>query len=272
MIYVMTNESLHFFDVHSHIYFPQFDKDREEVVARMADALVGTISVGVDYESSQKAIAIAEKYEHVYATLGLHPTDKKSERFEVSKYEELVKHPKLVAIGECGLDYFRKDKDNEGEVKRQKEDFGKQIQFALDHDKPLMLHCRPSQGTMDAYEDVLGILNSFSKEQGNLRGNVHFFVGNTTIAKQFLDLGFTLSFTGVITFARDYDDVIKLAPLNQILSETDCPFVAPEPYRGKRNEPSYVTLVVEKIALIRGEDLEVVRGQLLENTLKVFSI
>ena len=116
----------------------------------------------------------------------------------------------------------------------------------------LMLHCRPSEKSMDAYIDTLAVLSSYAKTHGErLRGNVHFFVGNTEIAKQFLNLGFTLSFTGVVTFTHDYDEVIRLAPLDMIMSETDAPFVAPLSHRGKRSEPTYVTEVVEHIAKIR---------------------
>lgn len=259
-----------YFDVHSHVSFPQFDDDREAVIKRMKDASVATITVGVDLKSSAQAVACAEKHNSMYATLGLHPTDTYKETFNPEEYHDLVAHPKVVAIGECGLDYYRIKKDDVEDKKRQRIDFEKQIQFALKHDKSLMLHSRPSQGTMDAYEDVYDIIQSYAKEDSNLHGNVHFFVGNLNIARKFLDLNFSLSFTGVITFARDFDEVIKYAPLNMILSETDSPYAAPVPYRGKRNEPAYVKEIVTKIAEIRREDFEKVRQQLVKNAYRIF--
>jgi len=213
---------------------------------------------------------MAEKHDGFFATIGQHPSDNRKEEFKIENYKKLITHPKVVGVGECGLEYFRMPKGvlPEEEKKRQKNLFEAQIQLALDNDKPLMLHCRPSPGSMDAYEDVLTILKQFP----SVRGNVHFFVGNVAIAKQFLEFGFTFSFTGVITFTHDYDEVIRFLPLENIMSETDCPFVAPVPHRGKRNEPVYVIEVVKKIAEIRGEDFEKIRKQLVENTLRVFDI
>ena len=141
----------------------------------------------------------------------------------------------------------------------------RQIEFGLKHNLPLMLHCR------DSYGDVLEILNSY-KDDSKLRGNVHFFAGTLEEAKAFWDLGFTISFTGVITFARNYDEVTRAAPIGMIMSETDAPFVAPAPYRGKRNEPSYVIEVVKKIAEIRNEDFESVRREMVENAIRVFNL
>ncbi len=261
-----------YFDIHSHLNLPQFDSDREDVVARMRNVGVWTTTVGVDYKSSKEAVALAEKYDEFFAVIGQHPSDNHKEIFDLTVYEKLVAHPKVVAVGECGLEYFRV-KNSIAEVKKnQTELFEKQIALALAHDKPLMLHCRPSEKSMDAYEDTLEVLVSYAKTHGNkLRGNVHFFVGNTTIAKQFLNLGFTLSFTGVITFARDYDEVVKYVPLDSIMSETDAPFVSPITHRGKRNEPTYVPEVVEYIAQIRGENKELVKKQMVDNALKFFN-
>ncbi len=134
-----------------------------------------------------------------------------------------------------------------------------------------MLHIRSSKGTYDAYYDALEILEHHAKISGNeLRGNAHFFAGNLDILKRFLDIGFTVSFTGVITFTHDYDEFIRYAPLNMIMSETDAPFVAPVPHRGERNSPLYVSEVVKKIAEIRGEPLELVQKALLDNVLRNF--
>jgi TatD DNase family protein len=228
--------------------------------------------VGTDLTTSKEVVELADKNENIYATVGLHPDDNEHEDFKKQDYVELVKNKKVVAVGECGLDYFRiKDGEEEETKKRQKENFIKQIEFALENDLPLMLHFRPSGKSMDAYEDGLEILNKYKKEHGaKLRGNSHFFAGNLDIAKRFVGFGFTLSFTGVITFADSYDEIIKEIPFESIMAETDCPFVAPVPYRGSRCEPVHVKEVIRRIAEIRGEDEEKVREILVNNAFRVF--
>lgn len=266
-----------YFDIHSHLNFKDYDVDRDEVMKRLALTETATIVVGTDFESSKWAVEIAEKYENIYACIGVHPVDDPKIVFEVSKFEELVKHPKVVAVGECGLDFFHIKKEDDFE--RQKKEFLKHIEFAVEHDKPIMIHSR------DAYDEVLEILDPLVKIYGSkLRGNSHFFTGTLEQAKRYWAIGFTTSFTGVITFppapdrtggragARDYDEVIKNAPLNMIMSETDAPWVAPVPYRGKRNEPSYVQEVVKRMAEIREEDLETVQKALVENACRAFGI
>jgi len=261
---------MRFFDAHSHVHDKEFNADRKEVLSRMRKSGVSTITVGTHLESSKKAVALAEKEPDIWATVGLHPTDT-DESFAEEEYRKLALHQKVVAIGECGLDYFWEEE--EAGRKKQREKFAAQIELALFLGKPLMIHSRPSRGSMDAYSDVLSILTKdFSSERGKLRGNVHFFVGDEKIAKSFLDLGFTLSFTGVITFARDYDEVIKDVPIESILSETDCPYVAPVPFRGKRNEPVYVTEVVKKLSEIKNLPMENVSENLFNNTKRVFAI
>jgi len=260
---------INYIDIHSHLSFEDYQNDFDAVLDRMKSNNVATICVGSDYESSKDSVKIAEENKNIFACIGLHPGDNKSETFDEKKYEELVKNSKVVAIGECGLDYFRIDGDIETEKTRQKKEFIKQIEFAIKFNKPLMLHIR------DAYEDAYEILKKYdlpAQAGGKVKGNMHFFAGSLEWAKKFIDLGFTISFTGVITFARQYDEVIKNIPLDKLHAETDAPFVAPIPYRGKRNEPTYVIEVVKKIAEIRGENLETVRLQLLENARRVFSI
>jgi len=255
-------------DIHSHLQFPQYDQDRGEVLARMQEAGVWTITVGTDLTHSEEAVSFAHEHEGVFATVGLHPNSASEEQFDEDSYAKLVSDEKIVAVGECGLDYYRSDVRDANVKRRQHEQFEKQITFALAHNKPLMLHCRPSHGSMDAYEDVLAILKAFPKA----RGNTHFFVGTSKIAKGFLGLGFTLSFTGVLTFARDYDETVRYVPLESILVETDAPFAAPVPHRGKRNEPAYVAEVVKAVARIRGEKEEVVRAAVLDNAVRVFAL
>lgn len=260
-----------FFDAHSHIHGGEFDADRDEVLSRMRVAEASTITVGTYLESSKKAVELAEKEENVWATVGLHPTDTR-EKFDEEEYRKLVGNKKVVAIGECGLDYYwLGGGENQDEKGRQLQSFVRQINFASECDKPLMLHGRPSKGTMDAYEDMLLYLEPTKKIWGqNLRGNVHFFVGDKYIAKRFLDMGFTMSFTGVITFTHDYDEVVKYIPIESILSETDCPYVTPAPYRGKRNEPAFVPEVVKRIAEIKDISFEKASEVLFKNVERVF--
>lgn len=247
-----------YFDIHSHLNFPDYDSDRVQVIERLKETGTHTITIGTDLKSSKSAVELAEKYEEIYACIGIHPVDGTNQSFEKEKFGELVKHPKVVAVGECGLDFYHADKSTNYE--RQKKLFLDQIDFALTYDKPIMIHTR------NAYEELLKILEPIKQERGaKLRGNVHFFAGSVAVAKRFFDIGFTVSFTGVITFTRDYDEVIRFAPINKIMSETDAPFVAPVPHRGKRNEPSYVSEIVRKIAEIRGEDKEQIRTALVNN-------
>ncbi len=256
-----------YIDIHSHLNFPDYEKDFEEVIQRLRDTKTATITVGTDLVSSKKAVELSEKYEMIYACIGLHPADNLEEEFNEEEFEKLVSHKKVVAIGECGLDYGR-EKDATEETKiRQRKDFEKQIDFAVKHNKPLMLHIR------NAHEDILEILLEKNKEYGEkLRGNAHFFSGNKETAQKYLDLGFTVSFTGVVTFARDYDEVVRSVPIEKIMSETDSPFVTPVPYRRTRNEPSYVSEVVKKIAEIRGEDFQKVKKILADNAAKYFDL
>jgi TatD DNase family protein len=257
------------FDIHSHLNDTPFDQDLEEALSRMREKDVWTITVGTDKKMSQKACDLSEKHDGLYASIGMHPRDNVREKFDPVFYRELgKKYSKVVAIGECGLDYFRVPAEGiEAEKKRQRALFEEHIELAVSLDKPLMIHCR------DAHEDVLGMLRSKKREYGGLlRADIHFFSGGIDVAKEYLELDFTLSFTGVITFARQYDEVIAYAPLTHIMSETDAPYVAPVPYRNGRCEPFMVEEVVKKIAEIRGEDNEVVERALVDNALRVFKI
>lgn len=281
-----------YIDIHCHLDFQDYGPEISGVLERMKEGEVGAISIGTDLESSKKAVKIAEENENarlsspegsdnggqVWACIGVHPIQETGSQqelkraedviFEEGGFEELVKSPKVVAIGECGLDWFRIPEEKmKEERKRQGTLFESQINFALKHDKPLMLHCRNS------YDDVLDILEVYKREAGDkLRGNSHFFAGNVDQARRFLDIGFTLSFTGVITFTKDYDEVIKFIPDNSIMSETDAPFVAPVPHRGKRNEPVFVREVVARMAQIRGESEEVMAKKILQNARNLFSL
>ncbi len=244
------------FDIHSHLNFSDFNDDRENVIKRMFDAGVWTINVGADFDSSKKAVELAEKYKDgIYATVGVHPDEIKN--FNIVELKKLAVHPKVVAIGECGIDI----KDKNANIKMQSDLFIQQIELAKELDKPLMIHCRNAHG------EILEILKEYKHY-----GNIHFFSGNWEEAQKYFDLGFTISFTGVITFARDYDEVISKVPLEKIMIETDAPFVAPVPYRGKRNEPAYVIEVAKRIAEIKGITYEEVTRATTENALKLFKI
>lgn len=250
------------FDIHSHVNFPDFDNDRNEVIKRALDAGVWMIIVGTDYESSKGAVEIAEKYnEGVYTSVGFHPNDNKKEIFDINKYFDLAKNHKVVSVGECGLDLFRQKKND---LERQKEIFIKQIEMSLELNKPLMIHCR------DAHDEVLEIVSSFKIHAPSLRGNIHFFSGTREQAQRYFDLGFTISFAGVITFASQYDGIIKNAPADKIMVETDAPFVAPIPCREKRNEPLYVQEVVKRMAEIRGSSYEETAKITVQNGLRLF--
>lgn len=257
-----------FIDIHGHIQFPEFDADREEAVQRAYNAGVGIISVGTGLESSRKAIELAEAHENTWAIVGIHPADTHGEvaQAEFDSIKELAKHPKVVAIGECGLDYFHSAPED---IPRQRELFIRHIQLANDVQKPLMLHVRNGKsGDHNAYQEAIGILKKYAR----VRANFHFFAGTLEDAHDIVEMGYTISFTGVLTFARNYDEVVRTVPLTHIMSETDCPFVAPVPYRGKRCEPMHVIETVKKIAEIRGENVEAVSAELLKNAQRFFGL
>ncbi|MDB5237529.1 MAG: TatD DNase family protein [Parcubacteria group bacterium] len=261
-----------YFDAHCHIQFDAYDADRAELIASMEEQEVGGMVVGVDYASSVKAIAVAEQHDSLWASVGLHPNDVMLESFDRDAFRVLAMHPKVRAIGECGLDNYR-PADVEAAKGKQREVFEQHVQLAIDCDKPLMIHSRPAKGTQDAYRDLIDILRSYTREHGErLRGDIHFFVGGVEEARALVDLGFTISYTAVLTFARDYDEVVRSVPLASLISETDSPYVAPAPNRGSRNDPRAVKAVVEAIATIRNENPEAVRSQILANAERLFGL
>jgi len=276
-----------YIDIHSHVNFSAFDSDRDEVIKRALENDTVVINVGTQIDTSRSAVKLANQYsEGVYAIIGLHPIHtgvsyhdakefgeggkeftSRGEIFNKEFYRELLKDPKVVGIGECGLDYYRCEEES---IAKQKVAFKEQIDLANEFNKPLMLHIRnnPEDKIHNAYFDALDLL----KKYGKVKGDVHFFAGNLEEAKAFLNFGFTLSFTGVITFTTDYDEVIKHTPLDMIMTETDSPYVTPVPYRGKRNEPIYVKEVVKKIALVKNLPEEEVAKAIMANAKRVFNI
>ena len=270
-------------DVHTHVQFHAFAEDADLVIQRALDTGIWMINVGTQKDTSAAAIRFAEKYqEGVYATVGLHPihTDKsfhdkkefggegevftsRGEEFDYEAYKKLAQNPKVVGIGECGLDYYRL----EPETKRKQEAvFLQQVELSKEVKKPLMIHCR------EAFSDLIRLLNEKRTSLNAQPGVVHFFSGTKDDAQSLLDLGFSFSFGGVLTFARDYDEVVRYIPLERILLETDAPYITPAPHRGKRNEPAYIAEVAKKMAEIKNELFEGATRQTAENTANIFKI
>lgn len=270
-------------DVHTHVQFHAFKEDADLVVERALTAGVWMINVGTQADTSQAAIAMAEKYpEGVYATVGLHPihTDKsfhdqkefggegeaftsRGEEFNFAEYKKLAEHPKVVGIGECGLDYYRLEEHTQ---EKQKAAFLEQIRLSLEVKKPLMIHCRR------AFADLVEILQGEKGQLNEKPGIIHFFSGDLNDAKSLLDLGFSFSFGGVLTFTRDYDEVVKYIPPERIVLETDAPYITPVPYRGKRNEPLYVEEVAKKLAELKNQDFAEVTSLTFNNAAAIFGI
>ncbi len=283
--FIIYTTFMKYIDIHSHLGFEDYGVDKIDIINRMKESGVGTIAVGADLASSIEAVKVASENDNVWACIGQHPTHNMTETevahgslgFVEKDYEELVKNPKVVAIGECGLEYYKLAGSLEGIEKikeKQKTDFIKQINFALKYNKSLMLHIRDGENKGEAFADAYDILNKIKQEQNltSFRGDVHFFTGKLDMAQKFIELGLTISFVGLITYVEDFNKIIKAVPLTSLQAETDAPYVAPVPHRGERNEPSYVIEVYKKIAEIRGEDPEIVRSQLLENAKRVFGV
>jgi TatD DNase family protein len=291
--------SFSFLDAHTHVQFAAYDIDRDEVISRAQKSGVRFINVGTQRDTSRNAVMMAEKYsEGVYAAIGLHPihTGKafhdadelgggdaakefvsRGEIFDHDYYYELGKNSKTVAIGECGLDYYRRDKEQEisdKEKTTQKNVFLEQIELAHEVKKPLMIHCR------DAFTDLIALLNDRPEIRGSSNpGVIHFFSGTPDDAKKLLELGFSFTFGGVITFpprkgkaVGDYDETVKMIPLERILSETDAPYCTPVPYRDKRNEPAYVIHVVKRLAELKNISTEEMAETIARNAKRIFGI
>lgn len=252
------------FDTHAHLDASQFDDDREQMIARAKEAGVELIvNIGFDRQTIPTTIALAEQYDFIYAAVGWHPVESVHMKDgDLAWIESLCAHPKVVAIGEIGLDYHwdTSPKHVQHEVFRQ------QIALAKKLNKPIIIHNR------DAHADVVRIL----QEEGaaEVGGIMHCFSGSWETAKHCLDMNFYISFGGPVTFknARVPKEVLKRVPLDRLLIETDCPYLAPHPYRGKRNESAYVSLVAEAAAQIKEISLEQLAEITLENGKKCFRI
>ena len=251
------------FDSHAHYDADQFNEDRDELLKSMPEHGVGTIlNVGADWDSVTEAVQLAQNYPHVYAAVGMHPDevgDLDEERFAFM--EAQCHQDKVVAVGEIGLDYYWDTESHEV----QKKWFLKQLDLARRLDLPVIIHSR------DAAEDTLQIMKEYGK---GLRGVIHCFSYSKELAEEYVKLGFHIGIGGVVTFknGKKLKEIAGVIPLERILLETDCPYLAPEPYRGKRNASMYLTYVAEEIAKIRGISYEEVVEQTEQNAKILFSI
>lgn len=251
-------------DTHAHLDFPEYKADLESVLSRAKEAGVGCIiNVGTSLAASKKSVILANRFDNIYASIGIHPHDasKVSEQ-DWQTLESLVKEPKVVAIGETGLDYYRNRSPHED----QQRIFHKHLTLAKAHNLPVIIHCR------EAGSDCLTILHEH--KNGSLRGVVHCFSGTREMAEKCVELGFYISFAGPITFsnANNLREVAKSIPVERLLLETDCPFLSPQPKRGERNEPSYLSYVIPVLADIYGLSVQDIMRITTFNAYKLFGI
>lgn len=252
-----------FIDTHTHLHFEDFDEDRELVIQRaIKNNIEAIITIGTDIPSSQLAINLAQKFAVVFAAVGIHPNDSMnvSEK-DIAEIKEMAQKQEVVAIGEIGLDYYREYASKE----KQQDIFRHQIRLARELNLPMIIHNREAQ------DDILNILK---EEKGETASGVfHSFSGDLKFLETILALHYHVSFTGPVTFKNaNYNQLIDCVPLEQLLLETDSPFLAPVPFRGKRNEPSYVRYIAEKIAQVKGIAVEELAEITCENTKSLFRL
>jgi len=260
-------------DTHAHLDMYQFDADRDEVIARAREAGVSrVITIGIDVESSRTAISLAEQYDSIYATVGLHPHNAATASAETwAELRRLARHPRVVAIGETGLDFYRDLSPRDD----QRQAFQRQLALAGELGKPIIVHDR------EAHKDVMNMLRQWV--QGGHQpsaisyqpvGVMHCFSGDLAMAQEVIEMGFYISIPGPVTFtnARRLPELVRTLPLERLVIETDCPYLTPHPHRGKRNEPAYVRLVAEAIAQIRGIPLEQVAHITTANARALFGL
>lgn len=280
-------KNLKLIDTHCHIHFAAYKDDMDEVIKRSLDEGVAIITVGTQSDTSKKAIEVAEKYDGVWATIGLHPLHlhkqefnddnefdpskikTRTEEFDPEYYRKLVSHPKVVAVGEFGFDLYHKPPgvDQDQVIKDQKTASDLQIDFATEFDKPIIVHCR------DAHDEQYKILKQ-AVDEGKLpcRGVIHCFTGTIEDAQKYIELGFMISFTGILTFSDEIQRVARELPMESIMIETDAPYLSPAPHRGKRNEPAYVKHIAQTLADIKGMSYKQVAEQTTENAVKFFNL
>jgi TatD DNase family protein len=262
-----------FVDSHAHLDGEQFQADREQVIAQAREAGVEAIVAignGDGPGTLDCGIKLAERYEFIYATVGIHPHEAKlATDAAFAELEQLAKRPKVIAWGEIGLDYFYDHSPRD----LQQQVFVKQMELARRAKLPIVIHCRPSEGADDAWQECLGLISQHWASSG-LGGVLHCFTGTWAHAKRALDLGFMISFAGNVTFpkAQQIRDAAKEVPLDRILIETDCPFLAPVPHRGKRNEPAFVRETARQLGELRDLSTEEIGVQTAKNFYRFFSL
>ncbi len=253
------------FDTHAHLHFPEFDGDLPAVLARAREAGVRwMLTIGTSVETSRAAVALAEREPDIYAAVGIHPHD--ASEADDQTGEELQKlaesSSRVVAIGEIGLDFFRNLSPREAQI----DVFRRQLELARRVRKPALIHCR------DAHAETLEILRAGGVRE--IGGIMHCFSGDEEIARQCLDLGLLISLAGPITYpnARKLPAVAKMVPADRLVVETDCPFLPPQPYRGKRNEPAYLPITAARVAELRGVPAPALAAQMATNALRLFGL
>ncbi|MDZ7262912.1 MAG: TatD family hydrolase [candidate division KSB1 bacterium] len=250
-------------DTHAHLDFPDYDQDRDAVIQRAREAGVERIlTVGVNLESSRASVRLAERYENLYAAVGCHPHDaQEMTEKKLQELREMSRHPKVVAIGEMGLDFYR----NLSPAEVQKRVFRDQLTLAQEVGLPVIIHTRNAEG------EILQILSQWPS--GSLKGVFHCFPGDESMAQQVMALGFYISFTGTVTFKKSRSaEIVKSIPLERLLLETDCPFMAPVPYRGQRNEPAYIRYIAERMAQIKDCPVTEVAEKTTQNARSLFRL
>lgn len=258
-------------DTHAHLNFQAFEKDLEEVIRQAHDEEVKVIiNVGADLTSSQKAVELAQKYEGCFASVGVHPHH--AIHYDTSAYhrelERLARQPKVVAIGECGLDYHPYQNDGIADPKKQEDLFWAHLQLAQELNLPVILHCR------QAHQEILKLLYRYIDTSIKIRGVFHCFSGDEKFLKEVLSLGFYVGFDGNITYknAQNLRDLVKLTPLARFLLETDCPYLSPEPFRGLRNTPANVKIIAKAVAQIKNLPETEIAAITSKNAQKLFRL
>jgi len=270
----MTNDQrLVFVDSHAHLEMEQFNADRQQVIARARELGIETIVAigsGTGPGSLDCGIQLAEKHEFIYATIGIHPHEAKlATDADFDELAQLAKRPKVIAWGEIGLDYFYDHSPREV----QQQVFVKQMNLAKAAKLPVVIHCRPSDGSENAWDDCLSLLDQQWTACG-LGGVLHCFTGTWVHAKRALDMGFMISFAGNVTFpkAQQIREAARQVPLDRMFIETDSPFLAPVPHRGKRNEPAFVKEVAHQLGELRGLSTDEIGLQTAKNFYRFFSL
>jgi TatD DNase family protein len=262
-----------FVDSHAHLDGKQFDSDREQVIARAREAGVRTmvaIGNGDGPPNLDAGIQLAEKYPFMYATIGIHPHEARlADDAAYETMERLARHPKVIAWGEIGLDYYY----DHSPLETQKMVFSRQMELAAAANLPIVVHCRPSDGSDDAWKNCLGLIQNQWAAKG-IGGILHCFTGTWPQAKQALDMGFMISFAGNLTFpkAQQIRDAALEVPLDRMLIETDAPYLAPVPHRGKRNEPAFVKETARRLGELRRLSVEDVGEQTSQNFYNFFKL